>query len=159
VVKETENPFGDDEDELPATAGSLSSQPPSAPRAAPKVGQSHGLGLSSSKDKDKKKKEDKKAKKQRPFNLKAEKEQMKACIAESSIAATNFTNTLQSINREKERISENQAALKLFEECKQLRRRILRYVSCWSPERSYPRIHIDGWLTCWFCPLDSLCRT
>jgi hypothetical protein len=37
-------------------------------------------------------------------------------------------NTMRSINREKERISDNAVAVERFEECKQLRRRILRYV-------------------------------
>jgi len=54
---------------------------------------------------------------------------MKANIAEASIAATNLGNTLQSINREKERISDNQMAVQRFEACKKLRRKILRYVS------------------------------
>lgn len=54
---------------------------------------------------------------------------MKAVIADSSIAATNLMNSLQSINREKERISDNEVAVERFEICKQLRRRVLRYVS------------------------------
>ncbi len=53
---------------------------------------------------------------------------MKSHIAEALIAATNLTNTLQTINRERERISENQLALQRFEACKQLRRKILRYI-------------------------------
>ena len=130
MVKETENPFGDDEDEDPA---SLPHQGPSTPGSSLKAEQQRGSSLSSSKEskeKDKKKKEkDRKARKPKPFNLEAEKEQMKANIADASIAATNLMNTLQSINRERERISENQVALQRFEECKQLRRRILRFVS------------------------------
>ena len=85
------------------------------------------------KDKKKKKKKEKEKgrsdKKHRPFNLEAEKEMMKATIADSSMAATDLTNALQSINREKERISENQVAVQRFETCKKLRRKILRYVS------------------------------
>lgn len=79
---------------------------------------------SSSKDK---KKKDKK-KRRRPFNLEAEKEQMKATIADSSMASINLMNKLKSINREKERISENRAAVEGFEKCKHLRRKVLRYV-------------------------------
>jgi hypothetical protein len=82
-----------------------------------------------SKDKDKKKKDKKGSKNKKAFNLELEKEQMKVTIAESSIAATDLMNALQSINREKERISENETAVKRFEMCKQLRRRVLRYVS------------------------------
>lgn len=59
---------------------------------------------------------------------------MKGAIAESSIAVTNLTNHLQTINRERERISENPQAVEQFEGCKQLRRKILRYVS--SPSSS-----------------------
>lgn len=54
---------------------------------------------------------------------------MKSVIADSSIAATNLMNSLQSVNREVERISENQAAVERFEACKLLRRKVLRYVS------------------------------
>lgn len=81
--------------------------------------------------KDKKKKDKDKGKKgpARPFNLAAEQDQMKTTIAESSIAATNLLNALQTINRELERISDNAAAVHHFETCKQLRRKILRYVS------------------------------
>lgn len=90
---------------------------------------SHSRSSSSSifgSSKDKKKKD--KRKKRRPFNLEAEKEQMKATIADSSMASINLMNTLKSINREKERISDNRAAVEGFEKCKQLRRRVLRYV-------------------------------
>jgi hypothetical protein len=53
---------------------------------------------------------------------------MKVVIADSSFAATNLMNALQSINREVERISENPAAVERFEACKLLRRKVLRYV-------------------------------
>ena len=152
VIKETENPFGDEDDEEeakptpPAAAGSSSrSQPSSASHSrttslSGNLSGTHISGtvnsfsyLSKDKDKDKKKKEKKgsssKSKGKRPFNLEAEKEQMKATIAESTMAATDLMNALQSINREKERISENDTAVQRFESCKQLRRKILRYVS------------------------------
>lgn len=82
---------------------------------------------SSSRDK---KKKDKRSRRRRPFNLEAEKDQMKATIADSSMAAINLMNALKSINREKERISDNKAAVEGFERCKYLRRKILRYVRC-----------------------------
>ncbi|KAJ6781168.1 hypothetical protein PWT90_10939 [Aphanocladium album] len=75
-----------------------------------------------------KKSSSKKGGKKKPFNLEAEKEQMKSVIAESSLATINLLNALQSINREKERISDNQTAVQRFEICKQLRRRVLRYI-------------------------------
>lgn len=83
-----------------------------------------GSFFGSSKDKKKSKSKGK----GKPFNLEAEKEQMKSVIADSSIASTNLMNSMQSVNRELERISENQAAVENFESCKQLRRRVLRYV-------------------------------
>ncbi|KAK7747284.1 hypothetical protein SLS53_001537 [Cytospora paraplurivora] len=133
VIRETDNPFGDEDDEPPNSpepptqASSSRSPPPPAqnkPVPAPVNSFSH---VSSSKDK-KKKDKDKRKSKHRKFDLAAEKESMKTAIAESSIAATNLMNALQSINREKERISENPAAVAYFESCKQLRRKILRYI-------------------------------
>ncbi|KAK4128528.1 hypothetical protein N657DRAFT_560778, partial [Parathielavia appendiculata] len=136
VIKETENPFvedeEDDEDDKPSGAGpsgthsrnsSLSSSQPA--KRSSVVGGFPATYDSSKKKKDKK---DKKTKKAKPFKLEAEKEQMTRHIAEASIAATNLTNTLQTINREKERISDNQLAVQRFEACKQLRRKILRYI-------------------------------
>ncbi|KAI1380367.1 hypothetical protein F4677DRAFT_406587 [Hypoxylon crocopeplum] len=146
VLRETEqDPFRDSEDEAEqhqasTSQASSSRQPPTFPQPTQTVQSfSHvkspsgsGSFFSSSskdKDKDKKKKEKEKGKrKHKPFNLEAEKDAMKVAIAESSISATNLTNALQSINRERERISENAAAVERFEVCKKLRRKILRYI-------------------------------
>lgn len=139
VIQETANPFQDSEDEAeslpqaqsPPAQGSASRPPVSFPQPTQTV-QSFSHVKSSSRSssffgssKDKKKGK----KKSRPFNLEAEKDTMKVSIAESSIAATNLMNSLQSINREQERISENATAVQRFEVCKRLRRKILRYVS------------------------------
>ncbi|KUI69170.1 Protein lsb5 [Cytospora mali] len=132
VIRETDNPFGDDEDEPPNSpeppqASSSRSPPPNFSK--PVTGQAHSFSHVSASSKDKKKKDkDKRKSKHRRFDLEAEKESMKTAIAESSIAATNLSNALQSINREKERISENPAAVQYFEACKLLRRKILRYI-------------------------------
>lgn len=67
--------------------------------------------------------------KAKPFNLEAEKAKMKTVISESTIASINLLNALQLINREQERVSENAEASKRFEQCKILRRHVLRYVS------------------------------
>ncbi|OIW24889.1 hypothetical protein CONLIGDRAFT_73903 [Coniochaeta ligniaria NRRL 30616] len=143
VLKETENPFGDDDEEPkspPAASSSTAhtSQPASAshPRNTSLSGNLSGTPITGtvnsfsylSKDKDKKKKDKKAGKGRKAFNLELEKEQMKVTIAESSIAATDLMNALQSINRERERISENETAVKRFETCKQLRRKVLRYI-------------------------------
>ncbi|KAL7810185.1 hypothetical protein V8C26DRAFT_410691 [Trichoderma gracile] len=163
VLKETENPFGDEEDDEPASPKS-----PSPPAAGPsssahsrsshsrgssmvdsfKHQQASSLSMSSSggggggsgsifggsSSSDKKKRSSKAKSKRKPFNLEAEKEQMKSVIAESSLAATNLLNVLQTINREKERISDNSLAVERFESCKILRRKVLRFV---SPHNSY----------------------
>jgi hypothetical protein len=143
VIRETENPFDDDDDEelkSPTTAtsgkgqsskaqlpyGQTSGTVQSFTHARSSSASGSGSFFGSSKDK---KKKDKKPKRLNPFNLEQEKEQMKSTIAESYIAATDLMNALKSINRERERISENQTAAERFEICKQLRRRILRYVS------------------------------
>lgn len=54
---------------------------------------------------------------------------MQTSIAQSTIASINLMNTLRSINREKERVSQNPTAVKHLDECKVLRRKIYRYVS------------------------------
>lgn len=137
MIRETDNPFGDDEDEPPA-APPVAAQPSSSrgpqlsnPATSHISSFSYVSSSTPSKDKSSKKKDKKSSKKSahRKFDLEAEKDQMKVTIAESSIAATNLSNTLQSINRERERISTNALAVAHFETCKQLRRKILRYVS------------------------------
>jgi len=124
-VRETENPFGDDEDEVPRNApGSSSGHRASVP-GPQTTGRVESFSYLS---RDKKKDKDKKGKRSKGFNLEAEREQMKATIADSTMAATDLTNALQSINRERERISENSLAVQRFEACKLLRRKVLRYV-------------------------------
>ncbi|KAH7367486.1 VHS domain-containing protein [Plectosphaerella cucumerina] len=131
AVRETENPFGADDDEEPPRRS-----PPPARHGESSRGLSSGSHARSSSNtgsssffgssKDKKNK-DKKGKR-KSFNLEAEKEQMKSDIAEASIATTNFSNALQSINREREQISNNAELVRQFEACKMLRRKILRYI-------------------------------
>ncbi|KAF4974348.1 hypothetical protein FZEAL_8746 [Fusarium zealandicum] len=145
VLRETEeNPFVGDDEEAAAKAArdarhasanaGPSNVPPTASSAlghAQPKSSSSGSGSffgGSSRDKKKEKERAKSKGKRKPFNLEAEKEQMKAVIADSSIAATNLMNALQSINRERERISDNQSAVERFEACKLLRRKVLRYI-------------------------------
>lgn len=140
VIQETENPFGDDEDEQHNANQSQASSSRAPPNlSTPVTGQITSFSSIASKSSKKKDKDKKSSRggKHRKFDLEAEKDMMKVTIAESSIAATNLSNALQSINREKERISENALAAAHFETCKQLRRKILRYVSvpCYPPCR------------------------
>jgi LAS seventeen-binding protein 5 len=135
VLKETENPFGDDEEEeakeaqqAPPVASSSQTSTNLGTRPTGRIESFSTVASSSSKEK-KNKKASKDAKgRGKKFNLEAEKGQMTLTIAESSIASTNLMNALQSVNREKERISENPTVLERFETAKNLRRRILRYV-------------------------------
>ncbi|KAL2150689.1 hypothetical protein VTH82DRAFT_7252 [Thermothelomyces myriococcoides] len=124
VIKETENPFGEDEEEEDDRPGS----PGPSKGHSRTSSQSNSLAKQTYTGYETKKKKDKKSKKSKPFNLAAEQDKMKACIADANIAATNLMNMLQTINREKERISENQIAVLRFEACKDLRRKILRYI-------------------------------
>ncbi|KAK4248529.1 hypothetical protein C7999DRAFT_31021 [Corynascus novoguineensis] len=125
VIKETENPFGEDDEEdedKPSPAGPSGGHFRSSSQSNPLAKQTY-TGYDT-----KRKKKDKKSKKSKPFNLAAEQDKMKSHIADASIAATNLMNMLQTINREKERISDNQIAVLRFEACKDLRRKILRYI-------------------------------
>ncbi|KAI6362219.1 hypothetical protein MCOR25_006291 [Pyricularia grisea] len=124
VIRETENnPFTEEEAAGSRRAG------PSSPVSLPVTGRIESFSsFGSSKDKKKKDKAKHGKSGSRSFNLAAEQDQMKSTIAESSIAATNLTNALQSVNREIERVSHNATAVKHFEACKQLRRKILRYI-------------------------------
>ena len=139
VLRETEeNPFDadeDKEDEEPpvathqrhASLASAHGQSSNSPRAS---AQPSFFNQPAPAAATKKSKKDKKSgKKGKPFNLEAEKETIKDCIGQSSVASTNLLNALQLINREQEQISENKAAVSHFEACKLLRRKILRYVS------------------------------
>lgn len=62
------------------------------------------------------------------FNLEAEKSNIMQIIASSSVASTNLLNALQLINRETQRVSDNDEVLHRFETCKALRRQVLRYI-------------------------------
>jgi hypothetical protein len=134
VLRETEqNPFEAEEDnEEEPPSPTVTKQPfvTSTPvqSSGSSTPNSFFSPLSPTSSKKPKKEKAKKGKKPKAFNLEAEKETMKNCIAEASVASTNLLNALRHINREHEQISENQAAVKHFEICKLLRRKILRYV-------------------------------
>lgn len=131
VLKETENPFEDDDDDEPTPAAAAHSRQSSVAQSSKASTPSFiakPTVTSPVNTKKSKKDKDKKSKKAKAFNFEAEKGIMKNCIAESSVAATNLLNALRLINREQEQISENKNAVTHFEACKQLRRKILRYV-------------------------------
>jgi hypothetical protein len=71
---------------------------------------------------------DKKGTKRKPFNLEKEKGQILETIASATVASTNLVNALKLINRENQRVSDNPECKNRFENCKILRRQILRYI-------------------------------
>ncbi|KAI5852837.1 hypothetical protein DFP73DRAFT_589898 [Morchella snyderi] len=99
---------------------------PKSPKPTPiTLGQSADLGVG---QKGHKKSSSKSKSKTPPFNLEKEKPAMLQSLANASVASTNLKNALKLINREKERPSGNPEVLKRFEDCKALRRSILRYI-------------------------------
>ena len=147
AVQESENPFQDDEDDEPSSPKSGSSKP-QAPYGGdlPKVqsfshvhqpsGSLFGGGSSSSSKKKDKDKEKKVKKGRKLFKLEEERANIKVTIADGNIAHSNLMNTVLSTNREKMRISENKGAVERFDECKKIRRKVLRYVSLVKPQRT-----------------------
>ncbi|KAG5994893.1 hypothetical protein E4U43_003150, partial [Claviceps pusilla] len=156
VIRETENPFGDEEEEEEAERARALEQKQDAAWPSPSNSKGHhhhdpwssmaaavdkanmmkaplpssssSKSSSHNKSKDKSKGKGKgKGKARKALNPEEEKDKMKSVIAEASIASTGLMNSLQTINREKERVSENGSAVQHFEACKTLRRRILRY--------------------------------
>lgn len=129
VIRETEreveeDPFGnnDYQEAAPssAPASHLRRSPPSA-LSASGLSQGHVSDLKVDKTRAKKSKH-------KPFSLEKEKPQLLQAIASSSVASTNLMNALKLINREHKRVGEDHEAVKRFENCKQLRRQILRYI-------------------------------
>jgi LAS seventeen-binding protein 5 len=110
----------------PSTSFSSSSKVPPRP-VAPGSTTSSSF-FSRSKDKDKKGRG-------KPFNLEKEKGQLMETIASSSVASTNLLNAIKLINRENQRVSENQECRNRFETCKVLRRQILRYIQLVESEQ------------------------
>ncbi|CAK3996349.1 related to cytosolic sorting GGA2 TOM1 [Lecanosticta acicola] len=71
---------------------------------------------------------EKKSSSSKAFKLSHEKENMTNALAQASIASTNLLNGLQLINREHERVSQNQECVRRFEACRSLRKKILYYI-------------------------------
>lgn len=129
VIRETEreveeDPFGNNDYQDAAHSSTAASH---LQRSPPSVSSASALSqgsLSLSKgDKSRAKKSQHK-----PFNLEKEKPQLLQAIASSSVASTNLLNALKLINREHKRVGEDPEAIKKFENCKLLRRQILRYI-------------------------------
>jgi len=69
------------------------------------------------------------------FNLEKEKGQLMETIAAASVSSTNLVNAIRLINRENQRVSDNAECRNRFEQCKTLRRQILRYIQLVESEQ------------------------
>lgn len=128
VVRETEeevqaDPFGNNDYRDASPPSSARRDSYSSPLTAATFSQGPSLAPLGKPEKSKRRKS-----KSKPFNLEKEKPQLLQAIASSSVASTNLMNALKLINREHKRVGEDPEALKRFENCKLLRRQILRYI-------------------------------
>ena len=73
-------------------------------------------------------KEKKKKVKHIKFNLEKEKPNMLSSIASANMASTNLLNSLKFVNRENQRVSDSPEVVSAFEQCKKVRRSVLRYI-------------------------------
>ncbi|KAF2669868.1 hypothetical protein BT63DRAFT_423846 [Microthyrium microscopicum] len=128
VVRETEQEAQREIAASPPKPSASKPQPP-VPSRPVQLGQTSSSSFfSRSKDK-------KKSKGHTSFNLEKEKGQLMETIAASSVASTNLINAIRLINRENQRVSENPEARNRFEQCKGLRRSILRYIQLVESEQ------------------------
>ena len=74
------------------------------------------------------KKEKKRRAKHAKFSLERERPNMLQAIATANMASTNLLNALKFVNRETQRVSDVPEVVKEFEQCKKVRRAILRYI-------------------------------
>lgn len=116
----SDSPFAEPRQRSKSSAKAPAQAPPSRPVGLTST--SHGLSSKLFKEK-------KSSSAGKPFNLAKEKENMTNALAKSSIASTNLLNGLQLINRENERVSENEEVQRRVEACRSLRRKILYYIS------------------------------
>lgn len=128
VVRETER-------EAHSPTSPDTSRRPSAPNAFPSssTGTTVSLGHTPAVNSNIYKK-DKKGR-NKPFNIDKEKPAMMEALAQAGVASTNLQNALKLVNRENQRVSENQEVVSRFETCKVLRRQILRYIQLVESEQ------------------------
>lgn len=112
------------------------SPPPRFPQASSSTGRTVALGSSAQPSSSlfKRDKKDKKNK-GKPFNLEREKGQLLETIASATVASNSLMNALQLINREVQRVGDNAEVSKRFENCKLIRRQVLRYIQLVESEQ------------------------
>ena len=138
VVRETASPAEDDEDEADHSGHRQSnSHGGSSSRTIPthsSVAMSTRPALSPTASSFTSYNRKPKKLKAKPFNFEKEKPAIKAAIGEASFTSTSLMNAMKLVDREKKRVSEDPTVEKYFQECKQLRRRILGYIQRVSDE-------------------------
>ncbi|KAI9712702.1 MAG: putative actin patch assembly and actin polymerization protein [Bogoriella megaspora] len=87
--------------------------------------------------------------KTKSVDLAKEKPQLLETIASASVASTNLLNALKLVNRETSRINEDPEVMNRFEQCKSLRRQILRYIQA---------IESDEWIGSLLSANDELVK-
>lgn len=136
VIRETErdveqDPFGNNDYQEVAPSNNTASKLQRSPLSLSSASAlSQGSPLSVKGDKSRAKRSSNK-----PFNLEKAKPQLLQAIASSSLASTNLMNALKLINREHKRVGEDPEAVKRFENCKLLRRQVLRYIQVVESEQ------------------------
>ncbi|KAI9795254.1 MAG: putative actin patch assembly and actin polymerization protein [Piccolia ochrophora] len=129
VLRETEAEAAEETSPRSHRASSLSSTPSSSSRPSVLSQNTSPTSLT----KPPKTKKDKS--RMKAFNIEKEKPQLLQTLASASVASTNLLNALKLINREKKRVSEDPEVIKRFEECKLLRRQILKYIQVVESEQ------------------------
>ncbi|KAK9367275.1 hypothetical protein V1509DRAFT_626818 [Lipomyces kononenkoae] len=95
----------------------------------------------------------------KPFDLAREKPLLLQTLAEAGAAATNLSNSLKLINRERELATDNIKATENFNRCRQLRRMILRYIqNVESEEYIGPLIHANDELVAGLQLYDNMSK-
>ncbi|KAK9457776.1 hypothetical protein V1511DRAFT_490802 [Dipodascopsis uninucleata] len=84
--------------------------------------------ISSGSNSSRQKSKSKSTRRSRTFDLTKEKPKLLQALAEAGTAATNLQNSLKLINRQEELATSNERATEHFNQCRLLRRQILRYI-------------------------------
>jgi hypothetical protein len=133
VVRETEQEAAREAQSPPPSRARAPSSPSSSKKAAPPPPPVSLAQTSSSSFFSRSK--DKKKGPQVKFNLEKEKGRIMETIAAANVASTNLINGIKLINRETQRVSENVECRNRFDQCKTLRRQVLRYIQLVESEQ------------------------
>lgn len=125
VIKETEEPR---EGPIGHSVSVSAGQGPSTMLSSPSTAKRSAVTLSSGPQPTTGHKKSSSKKRTKPFNLEKERPEILQTLASSSVATTNLMNAMKLVDRENERVSQNEDVMARFETCKNLRRQVLRYI-------------------------------